>query len=42
MRAALNPDKSRALYFVAKGNGRHEFSDNLEAHNRAVFRYQKR
>jgi UPF0755 protein len=42
LRAALNPDKSRALYFVAKGNGRHEFSDNLEAHNRAVFRYQKR
>jgi UPF0755 protein len=42
LRAALNPDKSRALYFVAKGNGRHEFSDNLDAHNRAVSRYQKR
>lgn len=42
LRAALNPDKSRALYFVAKGNGRHEFSDNLDAHNRAVARYQKR
>ncbi len=40
--AALNPERSRALYFVAKGNGRHEFSDNLEAHNRAVSRYQKR
>lgn len=42
LRAALNPERSRALYFVAKGNGRHEFSDSLEAHNRAVFRYQKR
>lgn len=42
LRAALNPEQSRALYFVAKGNGRHEFSDNLEAHNRAVARYQKR
>jgi len=42
LQAALNPGKSRALYFVAKGNGRHEFSDNLDAHNRAVFRYQKR
>ena len=42
LRAALNPDKSSALYFVAKGNGRHEFSDSLDAHNRAVARYQKR
>lgn len=42
LQAALNPDKSRALYFVAKGNGRHVFSDNLDAHNRAVSRYQKR
>jgi UPF0755 protein len=42
LRAALNPERSRALYFVAKGNGRHEFSDNLDAHNRAVARYQRR
>lgn len=40
--AALQPESSRALYFVAKGNGRHAFSDNLDAHNRAVNRYQKR
>lgn len=42
LRAALHPEQSRALYFVAKGNGRHEFSEHLEAHNRAVSRYQKR
>ncbi len=42
LRAALNPERGRSLYFVAKGNGRHEFSDSLEAHNRAVHRYQKR
>jgi UPF0755 protein len=41
LRAAVNPEASRALYFVAKGNGRHAFSDNLDAHNRAVARYQK-
>jgi len=41
LRAAVNPANSRALYFVAKGSGRHEFSDNLDAHNRAVNRYQR-
>ena len=41
LRAAVNPARSRALYFVAKGGGRHEFSDNLDAHNRAVNRYQR-
>lgn len=42
LRAAVHPASSRALYFVAKGGGRHEFSDNLDAHNRAVNRYQRR
>lgn len=42
IQAALQPDDSKALYFVAKGNGRHVFSETLDAHNRAVARYQKR
>ncbi|MGE5320872.1 MAG: endolytic transglycosylase MltG [Hyphomicrobiaceae bacterium] len=39
--AALNPAKTPALYFVARGDGTHVFSSNLEAHNRAVNRYQR-
>jgi UPF0755 protein len=41
IQAALNPAKTKALYFVARGNGTHVFSTTLEAHNRAVKRYQK-
>ena len=41
IRAALNPAQSSALYFVASGNGRHQFSYTLEEHNRAVNRYQR-
>ncbi len=41
LQAAMHPETSRALYFVAKGGGRHVFSDNLDAHNRAVNRYQR-
>lgn len=37
--AALHPDDSDSLYFVAKGNGEHYFSSNLLDHNRAVRRY---
>jgi peptidoglycan lytic transglycosylase G len=40
IQAALNPEHSRALYFVAMGNGGHYFSNSLEEHNRAVARYQ--
>ena len=39
--AALNPVKSDYLYFVAKGDGTHEFSADLTSHNRAVRRFQK-
>ncbi|MBB1076916.1 endolytic transglycosylase MltG [Rhodoferax sp. 4810] len=38
--AAAQPAKSRALYFVAKGDGGSQFSDSLEAHNLAVAKYQ--
>ncbi len=41
IQAALNPAKTDALYFVARGDGTHVFSSNLQAHNRAVNRYQK-
>lgn len=38
--AALHPEKTKALYFVGKGDGSHAFSNNLAEHNRAVVRYQ--
>ena len=38
--AAVNPAPGTALYFVAKGDGTHVFSDTLEAHNKAVREYQ--
>lgn len=39
--AALHPQKTEALYFVAKGDGSHVFSSSLEAHNAAVNQYQR-
>ncbi|GAB2840650.1 endolytic transglycosylase MltG [Pseudoduganella ginsengisoli] len=39
--AALSPAKTGALYFVARGNGTSQFSDNLTDHNRAVNQYQR-
>jgi len=38
--AALHPADGQALYFVAKGDGAHYFSETLEEHNSAVKRYQ--
>ena len=39
--AALNPAASKALYFVARGDGSSQFSETLDAHNRAVNKYQR-
>lgn len=40
MEAALHPEKTKALYFVGKGDGSHAFSSSLAEHNRAVVKYQ--
>ncbi len=40
LQAAVNPAQSKALYFVAKGDGSSEFSNTLEEHNAAVHKYQ--
>jgi UPF0755 protein len=39
--AAVKPEPIKALYFVSRGNGTSEFSDNLQAHNKAVNQYQR-
>lgn len=38
--AAVQPADSKALYFVAKGDGSSHFSMTLDEHNRAVNQYQ--
>ncbi len=38
--AALHPEKTKALYFVGRGDGSHAFSNSLLEHNRAVAKYQ--
>jgi len=38
--AALNPVSGSSLYFVARGDGSHVFSADLDAHNAAVREYQ--
>lgn len=38
--AALNPADGNSLYFVARGDGSHVFSDDLDAHNNAVREFQ--
>jgi UPF0755 protein len=39
--AAVRPSGSKALYFVARGDGSSQFSETLVEHNRAVNRYQR-
>ncbi len=39
--AAVQPAPTKALYFVARGDGTSQFSDNLDDHNRAVNKYQR-
>ena len=38
--AALNPVSGSSLYFVARGDGSHVFSADLDAHNAAIREYQ--
>jgi UPF0755 protein len=39
--AALNPARTEALYFVARGDGSSHFSNTLTEHNQAVNKYQR-
>jgi UPF0755 protein len=41
IKATLRPADTRALYFVAKGDGTHYFSNSLTEHNQAVNRFQR-
>jgi len=41
LQATLRPEATRALYFVARGDGSSEFSETLAAHNRAVNQFQR-
>ena len=42
LRAALHPAAGNELYFVARGDGSHEFSAIMEQHERAVRRFQRK
>ena len=41
LRAALQPAKTDALYYVSRGDGSSHFSRNISEHNKAVSKYQK-
>ncbi|MBT9485929.1 MAG: endolytic transglycosylase MltG [Rubrivivax sp.] len=41
LQAAMNPAPTKALYFVARGDGSSVFSTTLDDHNRAVNKYQR-
>jgi UPF0755 protein len=40
LQAAVHPAAGKAFYFVARGDGSHQFSATLREHNRAVRKYQ--
>jgi UPF0755 protein len=42
IKATVRPESTRALYFVARGDGTSVFSESLADHNRAVNQYQRR
>ena len=41
LRATFAPAPSKAMYFVARGDGTSQFSHTLDEHNRAVNKYQR-
>ena len=41
LEAAVDPAPVDYLYFVARGDGTHEFTSTLTAHNAAVARFQR-
>ncbi len=41
LEAVLQPAETDYLYFVSRNDGTHQFSENLEEHNRAVRRFRK-
>ena len=41
LQAVMHPAKTKALYFVSRGDGSSEFSSTLRNHNNAVNRHQK-
>ena len=40
--AVLHPDNGDSLYFVARGDGTHQFSATLKDHNVAVDSFQRK
>jgi UPF0755 protein len=41
LEATVRPARTKALYFVARGDGSSQFSSTLEEHNRAVNKFQR-
>lgn len=41
LRAAANPENTDLLYFVASGNGGHNFAKNLQEHNQNVSKWRR-